>query len=290
MEKKQPSHLSPQTPPLSPTGRGTNSGNGQPMNETYYSPIQIDDIDEDESTPLSQILDTPKNTDDITMTEVSPEFSQYQKQQVHTKLYVNPSTDPTLYRSKKSTMSRRAPQPSQTNPADNKYTKDIANKGSIKVMKVTQKRGKTDPLHHGMNPFSCLIISTAKAGTFSTLLNQAPTRSICISSSSVKNDQVYSSAEQPLGRHHSSTANPKQQPPSKSSSAVDSQQSSRVFPYLSVEIFYSKAQEIPYSKAVPTIWKASQLHNQPQAATIKQQVIISSGFSVVRHSISLFQC
>ena len=94
-------------------------------------------------------------------------------------------------------MSGRAPKPSQTNPSDNKYTKDIANEGSIKVMKVTQKRGKADPLHHGMNPFSCSIISTAKAGTFSTLLNLPATRSVCISSSTVKNDQVYSRAEQP---------------------------------------------------------------------------------------------
>ena len=62
-----------------------------------------------------------------------------------------------------------------------------------------------------------------------------------------------------------------------------------MFPYLSgVEIFYSKAQEIPYSKAVPTIWKASQLHNQPQAATTKQ-VIISSGFTAVQQSVSLFE-
>jgi hypothetical protein len=120
-------------------------------------------------------------------------------------------------------MSGRAPKPSQTNPSDNKYTKDIANEGSIKVMKVTQKRGKADPLHHGMNPFSCSIISTAKAGTFSTLLNLPATRSVCISSSTVKNDQVYSRAEQPDGKAKSYTTNPKQQPPSKSSSAVDSQ-------------------------------------------------------------------
>jgi hypothetical protein len=85
----------------------------------------------------------------------------------------------------------------------------------------------------------------------------------------------------------SHTTNPKKQPPSKSLSAVDSQQSSRVFPYLRVELFYSKAQEIPYSKAVPTIGKASQLYNQPQAATTKQ-VIISSGFTAVQQSVSVF--
>jgi hypothetical protein len=45
---------------------------------------------------------------------------------------------------------------------------------------------------------------------------------------------------------------------------------SRAFPYLSVDLFYSRSNEIPYSKAVPTIEKASKLHNQPPAATIKQ--------------------
>jgi hypothetical protein len=59
---------------------------------------------------------------------------------------------------------------------------------------------------------------------------------------------------------------------------------------LSVELLYSKANEIPYSKAVPSFGKASQIHIQPQAATIKQQVIISSGFTVVRQSVSLFEC
>jgi hypothetical protein len=59
---------------------------------------------------------------------------------------------------------------------------------------------------------------------------------------------------------------------------------------LSVEFLYSKANEIPYSKAVPSFGKASQIHIQPQAATIKQQVIISSGFTVVRQSVSLFEC
>ena len=205
------------------------------------------------------------------------EFSKYQKQQVHTKSYVNPSTDLTVYRSKKSTMKGRAPEPSQTNPSNNKYTKGIADKGSKKAMKVTQKRGKINPLNHGMNPFSCSIISTAKAGTFSTLLIQPPRRSVGISSRSVKNDQEFSRAEQPDGKAKSYTNNPKQQPPSKSSSAVDSQQSSRVFPYLRVELFYSKAQEIPYSKAVPSIGKASQLHNQPK----KQQPSSNMSLSTV---------
>jgi K+ transporter len=58
---------------------------------------------------------------------------------------------------------------------------------------------------------------------------------------------------------------------------------------LSVEFLYSKANEIPYSKSVPSFGKASQIHIQPQAATIKQQVIISSGYTVVRQSVSLFE-
>jgi hypothetical protein len=58
-------------------------------------------------------------------------------------------------------MNGRASEPSQSNPSDNKCTKDIGKEESIKAMK--DKRGKKDPLHHNMYPFPCSIVSTANS-------------------------------------------------------------------------------------------------------------------------------
>jgi hypothetical protein len=60
----------------------------------------------------------------------------------------------------------------------------------------------------------------------------------------------------------------------------------RYKPYSTIHAYFTTYYA---NKAVPTIGKLSaQIHNQPQAATTKQQVIISSGFTIVRQSVSLF--
>jgi hypothetical protein len=60
----------------------------------------------------------------------------------------------------------------------------------------------------------------------------------------------------------------------------------RYKPYSTIHAYFTTYYA---NKAVPTIGKLSaQIHIQPQAATTKQQVIISSGFTIVRQSVSLF--